>query len=246
MPVSGPTFPYNPNGLTNVIRYTGEENVPRDSRSLRANVQDTMLLMGTPVVIKHMYNDYDVQQGIAQPSPNFSKTYGQTRGEDPISWGVGLTSVETKDGEWVSPTGKLVISPTNPGAGYIPAPKYRGYGPGYLTYVIFPDASEDVFKPNEVGALIRIQRAQIQMGWYPEVNDNDLIVVVEIDDADKVIAEHERFLARSTNPVSLHGTNRQGRREYGEDFGNRRVVNQAFEATLLPANSPLYNVEIDR
>lgn len=232
--------------VTNVVRYTGEENVPRETKSLRANIQDTMLRMGTPVVVKHMFNDYDVQQGIATQSPNFNRSYGQGRGEDPISYGVGYVSVETATGEWVSPTGELIVSASNPGTGYIPAPRYRGYGPGYLTYVIFPDASEDVFRPNEVGALIRIQRAQIQMGWYPEVNDNDMIIVVEVDDAERIIAEHERFLARSTNPASVHGINRQGRREYGEDFGNRRVVNQAFEATLLPANSPLYGVEIDR
>jgi hypothetical protein len=241
-----PTFPLNADGLTNVIRYIGEENTPRSTRSLRSNVQNTMLHLGTPVIIKHMYNDYDVQNGVAIPSPNYDDVYGQVQNDDPLSHGVGFVSVETSLDEWVSPDGQLVVSAGNPGAGYVPAPKYRGYGPGYLTYVIFPDAAEDVFKPNEVGALIRIQRAQIQMGWYPEVNDNDLIVVVEIDDADRVIATHERFLARSTNPVSIHGTNRQGRREYGEDFGNRRVVNQNFEVTLLPANHQLYNVELDR
>jgi hypothetical protein len=240
-------IPINPSGPTNVIRYTGEPNAPRKTHRLRANVQNTMRHLGTPVIIKHMYNDFDVQRGLAQKSPNFDDTYGQTRAEDPLSHGVGFVSIETALDEWVSPDGALVTGTTNsPGAGYTPAPKYRGYGPGFLTYVIFPDAAEDVFKPNEVGALIRIQRAQIQMGWYPEVNDNDLIVVVEIDDAEKVVADYERFLARSTNPVSLHGTDRQGRKEYGEDFGNRRIVNQQFETTLLPHKSPLYNVEIDR
>lgn len=238
--------PLNPSGLTNVIRYSGEPDVPYDIESLRENSLDLMRWVGTPVIIKHMYTDADVQAGRATTSPNYSSIYKQPRGKDPISHGIGFVSVETSPNEWVGPTGDLVVSGSNPGAGYTPAPKYRGYGPGYLTYVVFPDAAEDVFKINDVGALLRVQRAQVQMGWYPEVNDNDLIVIAEIDETEKVIATHERFLARMTNPVSIRGMDQRGRREYGEDFGNRRIVNQQFEVDLLPDNSPLQDVDVDR
>jgi hypothetical protein len=236
----------NPNGPTNVIRYTGENTVPYDRRDLRANSLDLMRWMGTPVVIKHMYTDRDVKNGIAMVSPNWSTTYRQPRANDPLSHGVGFVSIETQTGEWVSPDGRLVVAVTSPGAGYTPAPKYRGYGPGYLTYVIFPDAAEDVFKPNEAGVLVQIQRAQVQMGWFPEVNDNDLIVVAEIDEAENVVDTHERFVARMTNPSTIHGYDQRGRREYGEDFGNRRMNNQQFEVDRLPPDHELYQVEVDR
>lgn len=230
----------------NVIRYIGEPNVPRNIRQHRGNNLDTMRRFGTPVLIKHMYNSRDVEEGIAQPSPNFDNVYGQTRNRDPISHGVGFVSVETADDEWVSPTGQLVVAETSPGAGYTQAPKYRGYGPGYLTYVILPDVAEDVFKLNEVGALIKVQTAMVQMGWFPEVNDNDLIITATIDDAERVIETHERYLAKMTNPVSMRGLDRKGRREYTEDFGNRHVIDQNFELTLLPEKDELYQVEVDR
>src|SRR5690242_8620263 len=95
--------------LTNVIRYYGESSVPGDIRRQRKNNLETMRRFGTPVILKHMYNDQDVQAGIAKESPNFSSVYGQTRHDDPISHGVGFVSVETQPGEWVSPQGALVV-----------------------------------------------------------------------------------------------------------------------------------------
>lgn len=238
--------PFNPNGLTNVIRYIGEPNVPRNIRQQRKNNLDTMRRFGTPVIIKHMYNAEDVEKGIAERSPNYSLAYGQTRHNDPLSHGVGFVSVEKSTNEWVSPTGSLVVSNTSPGTGYTPAPKYRGYGPGYLTYVIIPDVSEDMFKLAENGALIKIQQAKVQMGWYPEANDNDLMIIVEIDHAENVTRTRERYLLKMTNPASMRGIDRRGRREYTEDFGNRHVTDQFFETTIVPSSDPIYNVETDR
>lgn len=236
--------PFGP--LANVIRYIGDENLPRAIKQQRGNNLDALRRFGAPVIIKHMYNDEDVDSGIARPSENYDGVYGQTRKDDPVSHGVGFVSVETSDDEWVSPQGLIVQSPTSPGAGYTPAPKYRGYGPGFLAYVIMPDVAEDVFKLNEVGALIKIQTAMVQMGWYPEVNDNDLITTVVIDQAERVVSTHERYLAKMTNPVSMRGLDRKGRRERNEDFGNRHVTDQNFEMTLIPKKDELYNVEMDR
>jgi hypothetical protein len=239
--------PFNPDGLTKVIRYTGEPNVPPNIRRQRANNLDTMRRFGTPVIVKHMYNDRDRQDGIAEPSPNFSSTYGQPRHDDPISHGVGFVSVEKSDDEWYNSTGSEIRQQrTSPGAGWTAAPKYRGYGPGYLIYAILPDVSEDVFKLSEAGALIRIQQAQVQMGWYPEVNDNDLLITCRIDNAERVVETYERYLLKQTNPISFRGLDRKGRREYTEDFGNRHVTDQQFEMTLLPKHDVLYNVEVDR
>jgi hypothetical protein len=241
MPVS-----VNPDGPTNVIRYYGEDVVPHDMRRQRRNNLETMRRFGTPALVKHMYNHDDVQKGIAKESPNFSSVYGQTRHDDPISHGVGFVSVETQPGEWVSPTGTLVISPTNPGAGYQPAPKYRGYGPSYLIYFIQPDVAEDLFKLSETGALIRVQNATAQMGWYPEMNDNDLLILCRVDNAENVIETYERYQLKMTNPASMRGHDRRGRRERNVDYGNRHVTDQSFEMTLVPQHDIVYSVETDR
>jgi hypothetical protein len=233
--------------IQNVIRYYGEASVPRNIRRQRRNNLDTMRRFGSPIIVKHMYNDEDVRVNKAIESPNFSSVYGQTRHDDPLSHGVGFVGLDEAETEWVSPDGDLIVdSPNSPGPGYTKAPKYRGYGPGYLTYAILPDVSQDIFKLTEAGALIRSQQAQVQMGWFPQVNDNDLIVVCTVDNAMNVTATHERYQAKQTNPVSMRGLDRKGRKERDEDFGNRHVIDQNFEMTLVPNNDVIYNVEMDR
>jgi hypothetical protein len=231
--------------LANITRYLGDASVPRDIKRQRANNLTTMRRFGAPVIVKHMYNDQDVQVGIAEPSPNFSSVYGQVRHGDPLSHGVGFVSVEKATDEWVTPDGKLYLG-TTPPSGSVSAPKYRGYGPGYLTYAIMPDVAEDVFKLNEAGALIKVQTAQAQMGWFPEVNDNDLLITCRLDQGDRILETRERYLLKMTNPISIRGLDRKGRREYGEDFGNRHITDQYFEMTLIPTHDELYRVEVDR
>lgn len=238
--------PFNPNGITNVTRYIGEPNVPRSVRMQRANNLNTMRRLGSPVIIKHMFSDLDFQQGRALKSPNWSDTYGQPRHGDPISHGIGFVGTTLSANEWVSPTGTLVVSASSPGVGYTQAPRYRGFGPGYLIYMIMPDAAEDVFKLSETGALLRIQQAQAQAGWFPEINDNDLIITCQVDEAERVVETYERYQAKMTSPISIRGLDRRGRREYTEDFGNRHVTDQNFEMVLIPKHDELYNVEVDR
>lgn len=232
--------------VKNVIRYVGAHTVPQDIRRARRDLNQMLRRLGTPVIVKHMYTIEDVEKGIAVESENFSSVYKQTRHDDPLSHGVGYSSVERSENEWVSPKGALVVSDVSPGAGYTPAPKYRGFGPGYLTYVILPDVAEDLFKLTESGVLVRTQTAQVQMGFYPEVNDNDLLIIAQIDRNERIVGTRERFQAKMTNPISVRGYDRRGRREYTEDFGNRHIVNQQFEITRVPENDTLYNVETDR
>src|SRR3954471_17008867 len=119
--------------IENVMHYVGEANVPRNIRRQRQNNLSTMRRLGSPVIIKHMYNDEDVRNGEATESPNFSSVYGQTRHDDPLSNGVGFVGLQEAEDEWVTPDGDLVFnSILSPGPGYTKAPKYRGYGPGYL------------------------------------------------------------------------------------------------------------------
>lgn len=232
----------------NVIHYIGEPGVPHDVRRRRKWNMETMRRMGTPVLVKHMYNPDDVENGIAKESPYFDNIYKQTRHDDPISHGVGFVSVEESDNEWISPDGTLIVSDTSPGAGYTKAPRYRGFGPGYLTYVILPDVAEDLFKVDPTGVFIRIQTARAQMGWYPEVNDNDLLILVELDRNEDIVATHARYQLKQTTPITMRGLDRRGRRRVDEtmDFGNQHRVGQNFELVLVPDNDVLYRVETDR
>lgn len=230
----------------NVIRHIGK-GIPQDIARRRRQTLETMRRMGAPVLIKHRYNDEDVKKGIAEPSPNFDDVYGQTRNEDPISHGVGFVSVEKSEDEWISPNGLSVItSEDSPGLGYELAPKYRGYGPGYLTYIILPDATMDLFKVADSGVLIQVQDATVQAPWYPEINDNDLIIACTLGRGEKVTGTQERYEAKMTNPTTMRGYDRRGRREFTEDGGNRFMIGQSLNAALVPKNNVIYNVEVDR
>ena len=202
--------------------------------------------MGTPVLVKHRYNDRDMRHGIAEVSPVFDSIYEQTRNEDPLSHGVGYVSVEKSTNEWYNDQGEIVTQTASPGAGWTKAPRYRGYGAGNLTYIIEPDRAEDFFKVTTGGPIFKVQTAMAIAPWYPDINDNDLLIQVTIDDSGKVIHTHERFEAKNVSPVSMRGNDRRGRKEYGESFGNTHVVNQTFEMVLIPETDVIYDVETDR
>lgn len=235
--------------VQNIIHYLGEPHVPQDARRRRMQVMQAMLRMGTPVIVKHMYNIRDVEKGIAKKSPTWDDIYAQERHKDPFSHGVGFVSVEESSNEWIHPqTGQIVISSTSPGAGYVKAPKYRGYGPGYLTFAILPDVAEDMFKLDEAGAFIRIQSARAKMAWFPEVNDNDLLILAELDGREQVTDTHERYKLKQTTQITHRGLNRRGKRYPNEtmDYGNQLAINQVFELALVPPGDSVYAVEVDR
>lgn len=232
-----------------VHHYFGTPESPRDVRQYRASVAETLRALGSPVMVKHKYNADDVEKVVAVESPNRSTTFGQTRRNDPISHGVGFVSVEEQDDEWIGPDAdEVVVSETSPGEGWVNAPRYRGYGPGYLLYLIEPDRAEDLFKLSEGGAIIRVQEAQALAPWYPEINDNDLIINVEFDRAGNVVATHERYEAKMVSPIAMRGYDRRGGREHQGVLGNRFVVGQNFEMAFVPKTQTeeIYQVEVDR
>lgn len=234
------------NNLLYVTKYVGEDNAPQDVKRLRRQVYDMMRRMGQPVIIKKMFTIKDVEMGIAERSPNYSDVYGQTRNNDNLSWGVGFVSKEKSKDEWINPSnGEIVKSRTNPG-GFDPAPKYRGFGPSIVTYVIQPDAPQDYFTLTPAGAMIQVQTADVSMSWFPKVNDNDLIINVELDESGRVATTGRRYQAKITTPITIRGLDRKGRREYEGDLGNRHVVNQNYPITLVPENHILMQVETDR
>ncbi len=235
-------------GIQHVSRYVGEPSVPQDIKRRRRQVYDAMRRFGTPVLVKHMYNPDDAKEdGIATTSPGFDPVYKQSRNRDPLSHGVGYVSNELSEDEWYhKTTGVIVKSRTSPGADYEKAPKYRGFGPGFLLWIIEPDRAEDFFKVDPVGTFIKVQSALAQAPWFPEINDNDLIVNVVVDNHGNITETRERYQAKQSSPTAIRGRDRRGRREYSEDGGNRHVINQTFEMALIPDNDVLYEVETDR
>lgn len=231
--------------ITVTSKYVGEGNAPQDVKRRRRQVHDLMRRMGQPVLVKHMYNAEDVEKGIAEPSINFDDVYGQSRNTDPISHGIGFVSVEKSTTEWTNGA-SIVTSRTAPGPTWVRPPQYRGFGEGYLLYVIQPDVAEDFFKVDETGTFIKIQSALVQAPWFPELNDNDLLINVALDNAGSIIETRERYQLKMVNPISMRGLDRRGRQEYSGDYGNRHIVNQQFEMALVPPNNVLYNVEVDR
>jgi hypothetical protein len=94
---------------------------------------------------------------------------------------------------------------------------------------------------------MKVQTATAQAPWWPDIDDNDLLIHVELDRAGYIVGTGERYQAKMTNPVSIRGSKeRRGRSEYSGDFGSRYVVNQTFEMVLLPKFHELYQVETDR
>lgn len=238
----------------NAIRYLGDSGTNNAILRRRRWTMQTMRRLGTPVLIKHMFNIDDVNAGIATLSPNLDTIYDQSIHKDPLSYGVGYVSVETTEEEWIKPAtereqAELVIGPFQDE--FEPAPTYRGYGPGYLTYVLLPDAPTDVFKLTDEGALIKTQEARVQLPWNPEVGDNDLLIVVELDGAERIIGTRERYQLKKVNPITMRGQDRWGRPELGSEItasGNRWLVGQYCEANKVPegTDNPLYEVECDR
>lgn len=247
MPViSGLEIDLLPSGLSYVTKYVGEGSIPGDIKRLRRQVYDMLRRFGQPVVVKHMYNPDDEVAGRAEKSLNFHSVYGQTRNEDPLSYGIGYVSVVKSTDEWIGPDGLIVTAPVQPSPAHVAAPRYRGFGPGFLTYIVEPDASEDIFKLDPTGALVRVQDATAQAAWYPEITDNDLLTNVELDGYGRIVGESARFQAKQSNPISMRGKDRRGRNEYSGDDGNRFIINQQFSMSRVPENSILKQVSLDR
>lgn len=244
---SGLLVEVTPQGVFYVARYVGKENAPGEIKRRRRSVYDCMRRLGTPVLVKHRFTDLDVRGGLADRSPQFDDVYGHSRNDDKLSHGVGYVSQQKATNEWYDATGRIVVSATKPGPTYTQAPKYRGYGPGYIVYLIEPDAALDYFQAEAGGPVFKVQTAMAQAPWFPDISDNDLLVNIELDEAGNITTTGERYEAKMVNPVSIRGNDRRGRREKGADGGNRYVVNQNFEMTLVPQqNNVIYNVECDR
>lgn len=232
-----------------VAKYVGERNVPHDIVRLRRYVYEVCRRMGTPVLYKKMLTEDDMSDGSVALSPLFKKSYGQTRNRDPLSHGIGYVSTEISPNEWIDPKTASVIGNLKDTTGFENAPKYRGFGPGMLIWMIEPDAAVDFFKATPEGAFMKVQTATAIAPWWPDINDNDLLIHVELDKSGRITGTNERYQAKMSNPVSIRGSNERthgGIKEYTGSFGTRYVVNTTFQMVMLPSNHELQNVETDR
>jgi hypothetical protein len=246
-----PWTPLNPPIYQDIRVYTGDPNVPHDVRLRRQSNTEVMRRMGTPVLLKHMFSPIDVEAGTATESPSFDSVYGQsTYLGDQLSHGVGFVSVETQPNEWYDPaTGNLYTATTKPDPSYLPAPKYRGYGPGYLTYAILPDRPEDMWRLTEQGALLQQQTATAQLPWWPPINDNDILIVVSVAPNGLIQDTYERYQMKMTMPITIRGLDQAGFREPGiiqDAPGNRYWIGQQADLVRLQPMDEIYNVEVDR
>lgn len=248
----------NPPTYTDVRDFLGSpKQTPWEVRDLRISSRDVYRYLGTPVLLKKMYTIEDVNNGVAQEAPSFDYIFDQsTYANDAVSHGVGFVSIETQPGEWLGiapdsdpalPT--IVEADSPPYPNFVPAPKYRGYGPGFLTYAILPDRPEDQWKLTEQGALTRTQTATVQLPWWPYVGDNDLLIAVSLDQQSRIVETYDRYQLKQMAPITMHGIDRGGQREFGplSANNNRYLIGFAGEVTKVPPyDQTLLSVEVDR
>src|SRR5246127_2096123 len=147
-----------PQGLNYATRYVGEPGIPKSVARRRRWVYDAFRRLGTPFLFKHRYSADDVDLGLAQPSPAFDTIYGRSGRFDLLSHGVGFVSQELSPNEWYDQSGHIKQFTSSPGAGWTPAPLYRGYGPGWIVYLIQPDSPLDYLKVDPGGTVVRVEQ----------------------------------------------------------------------------------------
>lgn len=228
----------------------GGRRTPQEIKRLRREVMDFCRKLGQSVLLKHQWNNNDVREGLAKECPAcFDPAYRQTRNRCPVCFSIGFVSVEDDDitnlyieeGELVDQVHQI---------NEVRAPKYGGFGPGYITWMIEPDTPVDIFKIGEGGVIVQTQQAQGIAPWFPELHDNDLAINVhldrnlEIEDVNefgdgRTNNTYERYQLKLTNPITIRGF---GRRAQDQDY----QVQQTFEMSHVPLDNILYRVPIDR
>ena len=213
-------------------------------------LMDFVRKMGQPVVLKHQWNNEDVRQELAKECPAcFDPAYKQTRNKCPVCFGIGFVSTEDDDlTNLYIEEGELVLQADQ--INEVRAPKYGGYGPGYITWLIEPDTPVDIFKINEQGVMVQTQSAQGVAPWFPELHDNDLAINVRLTDNLKIEdvnqydqnyynRTYDRYQLKLTNPITIRGF---GKRAVDQEY----KVQQTFEMAHVPKDNILYKVPLDR
>jgi hypothetical protein len=122
------------------------------------------------------------------------------------------------------------------GTGYL-----GGFDNGTLVPVTIGDSQEDVFRPNEQGILIHERHPGMTAPWTPDMGDDDLVIVVEVDPITLDIIEMgDRYMLREVTPVTIRGPSFKSTAHM-----KPYKVNQESMIDLLPYGHPFYNVPIN-
>jgi len=226
------------------FKEVGPPFTPQEIKRLRRQNMDLCRKMGQPVVFRHMWNQEDVIEGIARQCPAcYDTAYDQVRNDCPVCFGFGFASVEETDDPniWINEEGQL-INTTSPQTGWIRAPKYGGFGPSILTWMVEPDVAVDVYRINEQGVMIQTYDAQGVAPWWPKLGDNDLCINVRLAPNDfSIIETGDRFQLKLVQQVTVRGFGKMGRPQGGQAY----MVAQTFQMSKAPTNSSLYDVPLN-
>ena len=237
-------------------RNVGGRRTPQEIKRLRRENMDFCRRMGESVILKHQYNNRDYLAGQAfldnggivtkDTDPMLAKhcpacwddERDMAKNTCKVCFGVGFVSLVYDD-----ITHKLIengkLSDVDLGS-HQRAPKYGGYGPGFITWMVEPDVAVDVFRINEQGVMVQTENAQGVAPWYPDLGDNDLCINVELDrNLQTIIDIEDRFQLKLTNPNTVRGFGRRG------IFQNYKV-SQQFAMARIPENTVWYDVPVDR
>lgn len=230
------------------FNFFGDVSTPQDIRRLRLENMDMCRTMGQPIIWRHRFDVQDLESGYTLTLPEsgsltievercpacHDSVYDQARGDCPVCFNTTMVSTETLDDLWINERGYLTS--TDPGEDGQPAPRWGGFGPPVLTWMMQPDAPEEIFRLSERGVLTRTERNQGFAPWYPKMSDGDILINVELSPLDFAIEQTtERFLAATVQPMTIRG--------FGRMTSDRRfLVGQQFSMEKLPSNHILQGV----
>lgn len=198
--------------------------------------------MGQPIVTRHMYSIEDVNAGVAKKCPAcFDAVYNQVRQDCVVCYGFGFVSVENNpDNLWIDTNGQIQ---TFSSAGWVPAPRYGGFGVPFLTWLIEPDIAVDVFRINEQGVMTQQFDATGSAPWFPTLGDNDLCINVTLKgDGYTIESTLDRFQLKRVEQVTIRGF---GKRSRASSNGQPYLVGQTFQMNKVPTTHQIYNVPVD-
>jgi hypothetical protein len=239
------------------VREVGPPVTPQEIKRLRRENMDLCRKMGQPVVYRHMWNEDDEEDGVAERCPAcYDPAYDQSRDDCPVCFGFTFVSHEkaVNPNLYVTPDGLLadvapgwdpdVDPPVAAPEGYVRAPRYGGFAESVLTWLVEPDVAVDVFRVMDTGTMVRTYEAVGVAPWFPGLADNDLCVEVELAPNDySIVDSGDRFQLKMVQPITVRGFGKRGRPPGSR--GKAFRVAQSFQMSRAPNNTNLYSVPLD-
>ena len=224
----------------------------QDIRRFRTENMDACRTMGQPIVWRHRFDMLDLERpyrleyfgreedevACKRCPACYETVYEQPRTDCQVCNAVTIVSTEDAVDMWITEEGRLTDTDTG---GLDLAPRYRGFGPSVLTWIIEPNVPEDVFRISESGVLTRYQRAEGYAPWYPKMADQDIVINVALQftkDDYTITDTSERFLLDTVQPQQIRGF---GRMTTDQSYAS----GQSFQMARIERNHHLYSLEID-